>query len=226
MKKRLVSTLLIIIGIGFLVFPKLSEIYYMKEQQKLIKEWEEYLAIIEQEDSDDFESFEGIDFDKEREFQRETAAKAREEQRRLEKEKKAWEEYLKKNMEGIIKIEKANIKLPILKGVSEGNMATTVAHMEYSGDMGQIGNYVIVGHRSYAYGRNFNRLDEIDKGDIIEVSDGENQYIYTVVDKLYVLPEEKWVVDKVDDKKEITLITCHPVRIATHRLIIKGQILD
>ncbi len=58
--------------------------------------------------------------------------------------------------------------------------------MENTGVLGETGNYAIAGHRNHTYGKNFNRLEELEQGDIIYASDNENQYKYTVVDKLYV----------------------------------------
>ena len=46
------------------------------------------------------------------------------------------------------------------------------------------------------------------------------------MEKLYVKPEEVWVLNGNKTDKEVTLITCHPQVNPTHRLIIKGKIID
>lgn len=220
MKRRIISTLVIIIGLILLAYPKVSEFYNNYQQKKIAKQWQQSLVISEEitdnvvgsilpgnlvmdEDSGD------------------------EEEKKRENEKKLTEEYMKKNIEGMLKIEKINLNLPILSGAIEGNLKISVASIEHTGNGGEFGNYAIAGHRSRTYGRNFNRLEEVEIGDIIEVDKGEKKYKYTVVEKLFVKPEETWVLNSNKDIKEITLVTCHPmIDNPTHRLIIKGRILD
>lgn len=225
---KLLSYLLIIIGIGILAYPKVSEKYYMYQQEKIIREWQETLSIIDQGVSEEEEeSFQYYDFDDS--FiadimdEREESIKQKEIE---EKERIAREEYIKTHLEGMLKIDKINLNLPILKGATERNMQIALASMEHSGKLGDVGNYAITGHRNRTYGRNFNRLDEVEEGDILEATDGENNYQYIVHEKLYVLPEETWVLDSKKGEKEITLITCHPMVNPTHRLIVKGKIIE
>lgn len=139
---------------------------------------------------------------------------------------KKEKEYIENNTDGVLKIDKINLEQPILRGATEKNMNISVASMDHTGKAGEFGNYVIAGHRNYTYGRNFNRLDEVEVGDTIEVDTGKEQYKYIVEEKLYVKPQETWVLNDNKKSREITLITCHPMVNATHRLIIKGKIKD
>lgn len=74
-----------------------------------------------------------------------------------------------KNTTPILKIDKINLKQPVLEGATKENMAISVTSVNPKVKPGDTSNYSISGHRSYKYERNFNRLDEIEKGDIIEV---------------------------------------------------------
>lgn len=152
----------------------------------------------------------------------------REEKKRKEAERVAQEreEYIQKHMEGILKIEKIKFSQPILKGATQNNLNISVASVENTGRAGEIGNYAIAGHRNRSFGRNFNRLEEVEIEDKIVVDIGDSQFEYTVTEKLYVYPEEVWVLYSNKEDKEITLITCHPMKNPTHRLIIKGKILE
>lgn len=240
MKRRIFSTMIILAGIIIIAYPKATETYQNYKQQRLIEGWQESLLIIDEgyEDEEDIlysidsedineaenESIEistGINLEEEKRLERE-----RLEIERLEGEKKQRDDYIKNNMDGILEIEKINLKLPILRGATEENMLISVASLNNTGPLGEIGNYAIAGHRNRTYGRNFNRLDEVQDGDIIYIRDGENNYKYTVVEKLYVLPEEVWVLNGNTIDKEITLITCHPRINPTHRLIVKGKIIE
>lgn len=222
MKVRILSILLICVGISVLCYPKLIELYHDTQQQKLIRQWQESFMAIDVNaipaDSMDEELDDSIQTE-----DRDKPVNTNEDE---EFEKKGVKIPLHEDMEGMLIIDKIDLNLPILHGATEKNLKTTVASIENTGQLGQIGNYAIAGHRNRTYGRNFNRLDELEEGDKIEVNDGQKLYEYTVEEKLYVLPEEVWVLESNEVDKEITLVTCHPIETGTHRLIIKGKMRD
>ena len=79
-------------------------------------------------------------------------------------------------------------------------------------------------HRSHTFGRFFNRLDEVGLGDeIIIISNGE-EYKYKVFNKVVVEPTDLSVLQRNNKDRIVTLITCTPIKTATHRLIIQGKI--
>ncbi|OAS19492.1 class D sortase [Paenibacillus oryzisoli] len=131
-----------------------------------------------------------------------------------------------KNMEGVLSIDKIDLKLPILTGATMDNMKVAVASIANTGKAGAIGNYAIAGHRNLTYGKNFNRLDEVVPGDEIEVETGSRKFVYRVEEKLYVLPSDVWVLQSTEGNREITLITCDPMVDPTHRLIVKGKLIE
>ncbi|KRE95867.1 sortase [Paenibacillus sp. Soil766] len=131
-----------------------------------------------------------------------------------------------KNMEGVLSIDKIDLKLPILSGATMDNMKVAVASIANTGKAGAIGNYAIAGHRNLTYGKNFNRLDEVVPGDLIEVDTGSQKFVYSVAEKLYVLPTDVWVLQSKGSNREITLITCDPMVDPTHRLIVKGKLVE
>ena len=90
----------------------------------------------------------------------------------------------------------------------------------YTGDKG---NSAIAGHRSYTYNQYFNRLDELVEGDEIIIQTKKGEFTYVIYKKFVVLPEEVSVLNDTKEA-ELTLITCTPVRVATHRLIIKAKL--
>lgn len=248
-KNKFLSISFIIIGLLIMIYPKASDLYKMYQQQKLIKIWQQSFNVIEKNSSSDRDT----DYDNYRE---ETGSNKAVELKNQNPEniksssgnnvesandslKSVSEdnneanggsisEKMKEDMsiEGIIKIEKIDLELPILTDATEKNMKISVASIKGTGKLGQIGNYAIAGHRSHTYGKNFNRLNEVEAGDFIIINDGRNQFDYEVMEKLYVEPEEVEVLEGNDTDKEITLVTCHPMINPTHRLIIKGKIKE
>lgn len=221
MVKKIIPTVLIILGIGIIAYPKAFEAYNDYKLKKIMEEWEASLTIIDEGGIEQGEVTELDDGATDSLNEQKTLEEQRKRQLELEKRVR----YIQSHMEGMLVIEKIKLNLPILKGATANNLNISVSSMEHSGKAGEKGNYVIAGHRSHTYGRHFNRLDELDKGDIIKINDGENEYEYTVKEKAYVLPKETEILSsKVD--REITLVTCHPMINPTHRLIVKGEILE
>ena len=152
-----------------LLYPKAMEKYHMYNQEKLIREWENTMALIDQgyddennqiiemDNIDNSEEIDDEDNNEEIEQTEETEEVDEEERlRQLEKEKQARDEYIKNNMEGMLKIDKIDLHLPVLRGATEKNMKISVASIKGTGKIGDMGNYAIAGHRNYTYGRNFN----------------------------------------------------------------------
>jgi sortase A len=125
---------------------------------------------------------------------------------------------------GIIKISKINIKYPILEGSSLNIMKVAVGHVKDTKLPGQYGNCALAAHRSFTYGRFFNRLDELKNGDIVEITTRHNKYKYTIFDKKRVLPDDTSVLNSEKGTHYLTLITCDPMRNPTHRLILVGKL--
>jgi sortase A len=228
------SIFIMVIGVLLIAYPKSLEWYRDYQQQKLVKNWEQSLLLIN--DSDGYGEEQtylknsiNSNFNKNRKTEEvlstpDNKGVKEEVQVELQEEEKSDNVITTAHIEGMIKIEKINLNLPILEGATEENMKLSVASIYGTGKAGQIGNYSIAGHRSRTYGRNFNRLDEVEIGDRIEIDNGGAQYTYIVKEKLYVSPDDVWVLNSNVKDREITLITCHPMVNPTQRLIIKGII--
>jgi sortase A len=230
MKIKAIACLLFCAGIGLMSYPKLSELYYSHQQSVLMEAW--------------YESFQAIDLpqDSADPAPERLPASDRVEPARpatapdsvMDEPETALDAHPDQparfkrsdNMEGMLRIDAIDLELPILKGVTEANLKTTVASIQGTGELGQTGNFAIAGHRNRKFGSIFNRLDELDVGDSIRVDNGRQQFEYIVTEKLYVKPEDVWVLQGNGRDREITLVTCHPIGKSTHRLIVKGKIPD
>lgn len=124
----------------------------------------------------------------------------------------------------LLKVPKINLYAAIAEGADKETIRYAVGHFPETALPGADGNFCLVGHRSYSYGEFFNRLDELTTGDLIYTEYNGMEYTYQITDKYVVEPTDTWVLDQSADA-EITLITCTPIRIATHRLIIKGVLI-
>lgn len=124
---------------------------------------------------------------------------------------------------GIMKIPKIDLKVAIGEGVDNNTLKYAVGHFQGTAMPGEKGNFSVAGHRSYTYSEYFNRLDELKVGDDIIVQSKKGEFTYKIYEKKVVEPTEVSVLDRTKDAT-ITLVTCTPIRVATHRLIIKGKL--
>jgi sortase A len=127
---------------------------------------------------------------------------------------------------GIISIDKLFVKIPIIQGIENENLKLAIGHYPESAVPGSAGNVVLAGHRSYSFGQFFNRLNEMEAGDKIDLTYRGIVYEYVVYDTFEVLPEDTWVLEPPEDKQDkiATLITCTPVYNPTHRLIVRARL--
>lgn len=126
---------------------------------------------------------------------------------------------------GIMLIPKIDTKVAISEGADLETLKYAVGHFKDTAMPGEKGNFCVAGHRSYTYNEAFNRLDEVKIGDEIIVKTVKGQFKYKVNEIKVVLPTETSVLDATEDAT-ITLVTCTPIRVATHRLIVKGKLVQ
>ncbi len=229
--RNVIVVLLVLTGIGTIAYPR-YQVYHMKqEQEAMMKEWEKALSYIDKtptmnelskeknEIYRDLSKDEGI----QRESREEDILNEEEATNALEihQEKKI---ELTQDMEGIIDIQSIDLQLPILKGITKGNLNRSLAGMENGFYPGSGMNFVIAGHRSHQEGQLFNRLDEVQMDDIISIDFGTVQESFVITDKIYVEPDDLSVLDNIYEEDELTLITCHPMIHPTHRLIVKAKL--
>lgn len=119
----------------------------------------------------------------------------------------------------LLRIHKIKLEEAVKEGSTKGVLSSALGHVEKTAMPGENGNCCIAGHRNYVFGKYFNRLDEVTTGDVIELETKDNLYTYEVISKEVVKPEEVSVLDYADGKN-LTLITCTPFMVGTHRLIV------
>ncbi len=207
--RRLLAAVLMVIGLGLLAYPAARERYFDYRQQQLLTAWVNSQVVV------------AWPTDQEVRLAQEAAqTSAPTPAYRLDP---AQEKYIQGNMEGILVIDKIGLKIPVLKADTKENLNISVAHVAGTAGPGAVGNYVIAGHRMRTYGRHFNRLNELSKGDRIDFIDGDKTHVYQVFDVLVIKPEETWVLESAGEDRLITLITCDYSQKPSLRLVVRGK---
>jgi sortase A len=115
------------------------------------------------------------------------------------------------------------MNVPVLSGCSFINLERGACHLEGSATFGGLGNAAVAGHRD----KDFRRLEHIQTGMEIFVSDGTQRYRY-VVDSLETVSPEDVQVLATHERPELTLITCFPfhyVGSAPRRFIVHAHLV-
>ena len=125
---------------------------------------------------------------------------------------------------GYIEIPKISLKLPIYHSSSEEVLERGVGHLETTAlPIGGVGNNpILTGHRGLPRAELFTRLDEIKKGELIYIRVLNDNLAYEVDDVRVIEPDDVSTLQPVSGKDMITLITCTPYGINTHRLVVQG----
>ncbi|MCI9180837.1 MAG: class C sortase [Lachnospiraceae bacterium] len=125
---------------------------------------------------------------------------------------------------GSIRIPSVKINLPIYHGTEESVLQTAVGH--YLGSSLPIGgestHAILTGHRGLPSAKLFTDLDRLEVGDIFYIKVLGEILEYQIDQIEIVLPEEVEGLSIVPGEDYVTLVTCTPYGINSHRMLIRG----
>lgn len=131
-------------------------------------------------------------------------------------------------MMGYLVIEEIGVKLPILHGTDEDVLQTSVGHLEGSSlPTGDMGNHtVLTGHTGLPSAELFTALTEMEVGDTFELYILNEVYTYEVYNIVVIEPYEIDNLETVEGKDLVTLVTCTPYGVNSHRLLVQGEQIE
>ncbi|MBM7825912.1 sortase A [Arcanobacterium pluranimalium] len=144
----------------------------------------------------------------------------------------AYQKYLAQlnidSVMGRLKVPAVGIDLPIYHGTSQATLAHGIGHLYGTAlPTGGIGFHsVLTGHSGLATLTMFDNLSHIKVGEIFIVEVLGEQHAYKVDQIKKVLPEEIENIRPESGRDLITLVTCTPYGINSHRLLVRGERVD
>lgn len=113
---------------------------------------------------------------------------------------------------GVVSIPKLEVELPLYLGATRQHMAEGAAHMTQTSLPigGNSTNCVIAGHRGWKGAEFFLYLPQLEKGDIVQVTNLWETLTYQVVGTKIISPTDVDAIHIQPGKELITLLTCHP----------------
>jgi sortase A len=126
---------------------------------------------------------------------------------------------------GYIEIPKIDLRLPIYHGVGTEALEKGAGHIEGTSlPIGGPGTHAVLsGHRGLPGRKLFTDLDLIKEGDQFYLQVLNETLAYEVDQILTVLPHESKALDIVPGEDLVTLVTCTPYGVNSHRLLIRGH---
>ena len=129
---------------------------------------------------------------------------------------------------GYVEIPKINVSLPIYHGTDEAVLQIAVGHIEGSSlPVGGEGTHcVISGHRGLPSAKLFTDLDQLQEGDIVQITVLDETLTYEIDQIRIVLPNELEDLAIDPEKDYLTMVTCTPYGINSHRMLVRSHRID
>lgn len=129
---------------------------------------------------------------------------------------------------GFLEIPKIDVNLPVYAGTSDYVLEKGVGHLEGTSLPigGESTHSVVTAHRGLPRAKLFRNLNELEVGDIFYFHNIESILAYEVDQVLVVEPWDFEPVLVVEGEDLMTLLTCTPYMINSHRLLVRGTRVD
>lgn len=214
----IIMLLMFFIGLLILFYPTISNLYNEKNKTRIISNYEEILK-----------SIDNSKYEEEKIF----ADKYNKKLNKIEEpliNYKSIPNYNKllninnDGMMGYLVIDKIKVELPIYHGTSNKVLASGVGHLKGSSLPigGESIHSILSAHRGLPSAKLFSDLDKLEIGDTFKIIVLDEVLVYKV-DKISVVkPSEINELKITKGKDYVTLLTCTPYGINTHRLLVRG----
>ncbi len=222
---NIIFGLIFLVGLGIFLYPSVSNYINSKHQSKAVASYDEAIANMSREDYSKF-------WEAAYAFNEELASAQSSTFLRLDGElKDRYYDTFDPTGTGIIgtiEIENIGVNLPIYHGTEESVLQVGIGHLEGSSfPTGTPSTHAILsGHRGLPSAKLFSDLDQMIVGDTFLLHVLDQTFAYQVDNINIVLPEDTGGLGIVDGKEYVTLVTCTPYGINTHRLLVRAKRVD
>ena len=129
---------------------------------------------------------------------------------------------------GYVEIPKIGVSLPIYHGTSEAVLRKGAGHLEGSTLPigGESRHAVLTGHTGLTHAKLFTDLVELAEGDLVYIHVLGKVLAYEVDQLKVIEPQNTEDLKRVDGKDLVTLLTCTPYGVNSHRLLVRGVRVD
>ncbi|MDO5134991.1 MAG: class C sortase [Eubacteriales bacterium] len=211
-------------GLGILLYPTISDLWNNYRNQQLISE---YSSAVEELEPEDYTEL----WEEARAYNQEhrvnTIMDAFDQEKGDYVLSHPYDQILNpmgNEIMGYVEIPKINVRLAIYHGVGAEALENGCGHIEGTSlPIGGVGNHAALSaHRGLPSAKLFTDLDQLEEGDLFLIRVLDEVLAYRVDQILTVLPQETEALAIQEDKDLVTLVTCTPYGVNSHRLLVRG----
>ncbi len=228
MIKKIIIIILLIFGIGLLAYPFAGNVYNYIRQMMAINSYNQQISQLDEQRKNDIMKY-AEEYNKSlAEGNQLSGLQDPFNEDKMKKRAFTAGAYSGLNMEdkviGYIKIPSINVDLPIYDNTSEIALRKGVGHLSNSSlPIGGLDTHcVLTGHTALAAATLLSDLDKLNLDDLFYIKVLDELHTYKVDQIKVVLPTDTSDLRIERGKDYISLITCTPYGINTHRLIVRG----
>ena len=222
MKKKLPGILLVVIfvaGLSLLLYPTISNAYNSWLQSRAIVEYSQQADRLEQ------QAYEQ-ELQKAQAYNQSLHGRENPFGLTQELEQQYWEmlDLTGKGIMGYVQIPTIDVTLPIAHGTDEITLRDKIGHLQWSSLPvgGESTHCVISGHRGLPSSELFTNIDHLELGDKFYLHTLGQTLEYQVCHIAVVEPEDQRLLRIEEGQDLVTLVTCTPYGINSHRLLVRG----
>ena len=217
---NIILLLVLVLGLGLLLYPTVSDYWNEKSQSKAIASYEKSLNTLDRQKIAEL-WLAAEDYNRKLDQQNNI-------HKLTDLELTTYRSLLDVTGTGImsyLQIPKIAVNLPIYHGTSETILQVGIGHLEWSSlPVGGLGTHAVIsGHRGLRSAKLLTDLDQLLLGDIFMIKVLNQTLTYKVDQIKTVLPDQMEDLKIVDNQDLITLFTCTPYGINSHRLLVRGH---
>ena len=230
MKRKLgigIFVILILIGVGITIFPIISNLYADHNHSEVIREYQREVENT-RDDVIQEEIAKAMEYN-ERLYSLVAGRNPFVEELAIQNE--SYYELLNIREDGVmsyLRIPKINVYLPIYHGTTDEVLSKGVGHLlNTSLPVGGPSTHTVISaHTAYPGAELFNDLDELEEGDLFYLYTLNQVLAYEIDQIKVVLPYETQDFQVMEKEDYVTLVTCTPYGINTHRLLVRGRRIE
>lgn len=213
-------SLMFVIGLSLLLYPSVSNYWNSFRQTKAVASYENEVANL---DKDKYQEI----WDNAIHFNQKLVAKGLFSKLSVSEEQE-YNTLLNvdgTSMMGFVSIPSINVYLPIYHGVSDEVLQMAIGHLNWSSLPigGESTHCVLSGHRGLPSAKLFTDLNKLIEGDVFSIHVLDKVFTYEVDQILIVEPYETNDLKIVKGEDYVTLVTCTPYGVNSHRMLVRGK---
>lgn len=226
MKKKLpiiMPIIVLLFGLAVFLYPTIANYWNSFTQTRAVRT---YVEDIEKLDKEEYDKM----LDEAREYNK-IIAKSGIQWRMTIEEKLRYSTLLNpggKGMMAYIEIPKIDVSLGVYHGINDEVLQRSIGHIEGSSLPvdGESVHCILSGHRGLPSAKLFSELDRLAEGDKFMIRTLNEVYTYEV-DKINIVePNDLSKLNIEKGENYCTLVTCTPYGTNTHRLLVRGHMIE